>query len=313
MTVGYVADYFDVEVAAWMEAGWLGPGMRLMDLGGQEFYCEQEEARRHTARFLRQRGVSEVRIAAAIGGNDKLSIPSIYRALDIDHSSIDVDDKHGAVFFDLNAFAPPMEWRAAFDFVNNEGTIEHLINPINGFQVAHELLKVEGVARHSIPLTGHRDHGLVYPTVKFYTSLLGQNSYELLRATISVRQSALDFIDPRFRVVREDGTPVTDDIQMTDAWLHLIYRKTHPAEFRVPYDHLLVDDPSALGERLSGTYSAFSRQRLTASQKRDPAGDRFEQEVELQRRQQLPMARRAQAFLWRGLRSVRRRLFSNGP
>jgi hypothetical protein len=284
--------------------------MRLIEFGGQEFYCDQEEARRLTARFLRQRGVAEARIAAAIGGNEKLSVPSIYRALDIDHSSIDVDDKHGALFFDLNAFAPPVEWRAAFDFVNNEGTIEHLINPINGFQVAHELLKVYGVARHSMPLTGHRDHGFVYPTIKFYGHLLGQNSYELLRATISVGQSPLDFIDSRFRVVRQDGTPVTDDIQMTDAWLTLIYRKTQPAEFRVPYDHLLVDDPSALGERLSDTFSAFSRKRLTASHKRDPAGDRFEQEAELQRRQHVHEARLAQPFLWRGLRNAWRRLRS---
>jgi SAM-dependent methyltransferase len=310
--MGYAADYFNAHVGAWLDSGWLGPGMRLIEFGGQEFYCDQEEARGYTARFLRQRGVAEARIAAATGGNDKLSVPSIYRALDIDYSSIDVDDKHGAVFFDLNAFAPPMKWRLAFDFVNNEGTIEHLINPINGFQVAHELLKVYGIARHSIPLTGFRDHGFVYPTVKFYTCLLGQNSYELLSATISVGQSPLDFADPRFRMIREDGSPLTDSIQMTDAWLHLTYRKTRPAEFRVPYDHLLVDDPAALGERLSGTYSAFSRKRLTASQKRDPAGDRFEQKAELKRRQPTRKARLAQPFGWRGLHSAWRRLRSNG-
>jgi len=179
-----------------------------------------------------------------------------------------------------------MEWRGAFDFVNNEGTIEHLVNPINGFQVAHELLKVEGIARHSIPLTGHRDHGLIYPTAKFYCCMLGDNQYELLRSEIQVGQSDLDFADRRFRILMNDGKAPPDTMKLTDAWLFLVYRKTRPAEFRIPFDHLLVDLPGALGERLSGNYSAFSRTRLTASGKRDPIGDEFERQVELQRREQ---------------------------
>jgi SAM-dependent methyltransferase len=284
--MGYSVDYFGSEVNAWMEAGWLKAGSRLIEFGGQEFYCDQDEARGYAERFLRRRGVPEDRIRAAIGTNEKVSVAAIHRALDVDYSSIDIDDKYGAAFFDLNCFAPPMDWRGAFDFVNNEGTIEHLVSPINGFQVTHELLKVGGIARHSIPLTGHRDHGFIYPTVKFYACMVGQNQYELLRSDILVGQSDLDFVDSRFRTLAEDGKPLAKNgIRLTDAWLVLVYRKTRPLEFRVPSDHLVVDDPEALAERLSGSFSAFSRMRLTASGKRDPIGDDFERQAELQRRE----------------------------
>jgi len=74
----------------------------------------------------------------------------------------------------IDGIVPP-DWVGAFDMANNEGTIEHLINPINGFQVAHELLKPGGVARHSMPLTGCWDHGLFHPTSSFYLAMLNQN------------------------------------------------------------------------------------------------------------------------------------------
>jgi SAM-dependent methyltransferase len=110
------------------------------------------------------------------------SIANTYRALGVDYTSIDVDGQHGSTFFDLNTFALPPDWMGAFDMANNEGTIEHLINPINGFQVTHELLKPGGVARHSIPLSGHSEHGLLYPTRKFYDLLLRENGYEAIES-----------------------------------------------------------------------------------------------------------------------------------
>jgi hypothetical protein len=35
--------------------------------------------------------------------------------------------------------------------VNNEGTVEHFANPMNDFQVAHEIAKPGGVIRHNFP------------------------------------------------------------------------------------------------------------------------------------------------------------------
>jgi SAM-dependent methyltransferase len=282
--MGYAPDYFGTEVEQWFQKGWLAAGLRLIEFGGQEFYGDQDEARRNAGAFLRWRNVPQDRITAALGSGGKVSVAAVYQAVGVNYSSIDVDEKYGAIFFDLNSFAPPMQWRSAFDFVNNEGTIEHLINPINGFQVAHELLKLGGVARHSIPLTGFRDHGLIYPTLKFYAQMLGYNRYEPLRSDVFVKQSELDRGDPPFRWLTEQGEPLANGTKLTDAWLCLIYRKTSAAEFRVPFDHLDVADAETLGERLSGTFSAYSGMRLTASQRRDPIGDAFERWIELVRR-----------------------------
>jgi SAM-dependent methyltransferase len=285
--MGYTANFFAAHVDTWIDAGWLPASGRLIDFGAQEFYCDQDEARGSSAAFLRRHGVPEDRIASALGTDGKVSVAKIYRAIGIDYVAIDVDEAHGSTFFDLNASAPPIGWRAAFDFVNNEGTIEHLVNPINGFQVAHEVLKVGGVARHSVPLTGHLEHGIVYPTVKFYTLLVGHNRYELLRADVAVGQTECAVTDQRFRLIdARDGSPLpAKEAKISDVWLSLVYRKTAAAEFRVPFDHLNVADPQALGERLSGAFSAYSRERLTADGRRDPVGDAFERAAELQRRQ----------------------------
>jgi SAM-dependent methyltransferase len=279
--MGYTVDYFSFPVESWLDQGWLKRGARLIDFGAQEFYCEPAAARASVRAFLERRGLDDEAIARAAGGEGKVLVADVYRAIGIDYLAIDVDESYGSTFFDLNSFAPPIEWRGAFDFVNNEGTIEHLINPINGFQVAHELLKCGGIARHSMPLTGHRDHGLVYPTVKFYRELLSANGYRLLQAKIGVKQSPLDLNDPRFELVADDGGPLAPSNRIvTDAWLHLVYRKVRPAEFRAPFDHLAVGDPAALGERLSATFSAYGRTRLTASVPRDPAGDALERAQE---------------------------------
>jgi hypothetical protein len=282
--MGYAADAFASSVANWLEKKWLPASGRIIEFGAQEFYCDQDEARSCTAKFLKSRGIDDETIRATLPADKPVSVAKIYRTLGIDYTAIDVDEAHGSLFYDLNTFAPPLSWREAFDFVNNEGTIEHLVNPINGFQVAHELLKVGGVAMHSIPLTGWRDHGIIYPTIKFYAYLIGSNRYEVLQSDIFIDQSELNFIDTRFSLLDSSGQPLRDigSVKLTDAWLRLAVRKTTAAEFRAPYDHLLVDDPSNLGAKLRVNFSAYSRARLAANAGRGSASNELERRLELQ-------------------------------
>lgn len=282
--MGYAAGYFDGHVGKWLRAGWLPPGGRLIEFGAQEFYGDQVSAKRATAAFLRSRGVDKATIERLCACSTPLSVAEVFAALGIDYTAIDVDNAYGSRYFDLNTFAPPIEWRAAFDLVNNEGTIEHLVNPINGFQVTHELLKVYGVAIHSMPLFGHCEHGFVYPTLKFYACLIGVNQYELLQAKIEVAPETYAATDKRFRFVGDDGREMPE-LKLASAWLRLVYRKTRATEFRAPFDHLVVDDPDALGAKLSANYAAYSRHRPGADGKRDPVGDEFERAMELQRRE----------------------------
>ena len=287
--MGYNADYFNSHTANWLEKGWLPRGGRLIEFGGQEFYGDQGAARRRVRTFLTDQRVSEEAIETVTSTGQPLLVASIYRSIGIDYHSTDVDRAYGAEYFDLNTFATPLHLRAAFDFVNNEGTIEHLINPINGFHVAHELLKVGGVARHSAPLTGHRDHGMVYPTIKFYTTLLGENRYELLDGSISITSSPLEFCDDRFELRHGDGTPLEDASRhtLTDAWIQIIYRKTRPDAFRIPTDHLqLSPDVRAQAAQLASNFQVLAETRLGKDAVRGTDATRFEEAAELQRRAQ---------------------------
>jgi SAM-dependent methyltransferase len=254
--VGYSAEYFPSHVARWLDQGWLFAGARLIEFGAQEFYCDSDAAREQTRAFLLARGKSAAEIADAIGRNGTFPVANVYRALGVDYYAIDVDAKYGSIFFDLNTFAPPANWVGAFDMVNNEGTIEHLINPINGFQVTHELLKAGGVARHSMPLTGNWDHGLFHPTGSFFLAMLNENRYELLDARAEV-QSARPWADELFRLAGGADIP--------DVWGSLIYRKQIDDAFRPPADHLQTIGAAAIASRLAADWAAFSAHRFNGN------------------------------------------------
>jgi SAM-dependent methyltransferase len=251
--MGYSADYFPTHVARWLDEGWLFPGARLIEFGAQEFYCDAQAAREATRAFLLARGKSAAEVDGALGRGGLFPVANIYRAFGIDYVAVDVDGAHGSTFFDLNTFAPPPEWAGTFDMVNNEGTIEHLINPINGFQVTHELLKPGGVARHSTPLTGWRDHGLFHPTSSFYLAMLNENRYELLDARADVLP-ARPWDDQLFKLAERRD--------IVDMWGLIIYRKQIDETFRPPADHLLTARAGAIASRLAADWAAFSAHRF---------------------------------------------------
>jgi hypothetical protein len=142
--------------------------------------------------FLREQRISQDAIDDLLRNGPKVA--SIYDAFGVNYTAIDVDSAHGSKFFDLNTSESPIYWRNTFNFVNNEGTIEHLVNPINGFLVAHETVKVGGVVRHSLPLIGWRDHGFLCPTTKFYAHLVGVNGYEPLQVPPCCRAALYSMI-----------------------------------------------------------------------------------------------------------------------
>jgi len=177
---------------------------------------------------------------------------------------IDVDGAHGSTFFDLNTFATPPDWRGAFDFVNNEGTIEHLANPINGFHVAHDMAKVGGVIRHNFPMVGWTHHGLANLTPKFFAHLVG--AYEVLKAVATLSEPT-PFDDALFTTFyaadRSDGLTTRTGIPLpaiiapplvSNIWGQLVYRKTSDRPFTMPVDHVEGADAEAIRQRLVENY-----------------------------------------------------------
>src|SRR5262249_51059083 len=141
--------------------------------------------------------------------------------------------------------------------VNNEGTIEHLVNPINGFQVAHEMARVGGIIRHNGPLSGMREHGFMYPTAKFYAHMSGDNAYEVLRAAVRLTGAPTPFDDPFF-TIRPEG------LALIDVAFELIVRKTRESPFVFPVDQLQCSASQALKSRLNSNMAEYSKRRLAS-------------------------------------------------
>jgi hypothetical protein len=251
--MGYSHKYFSGNVQAWLDAGWLGKGQRLIEFGAQEFFSDPEETRREVHEFLTSHGYDPL-VADGIVGGRLPRVHLVYEMLGIEYTAIDVDDALGSTFFDLNTHTVPEEWIGKFDFVNDEGTVEHLVNPINCFHVAHDLTKVGGVIRHSFPLTGWRDHGFLYPTTKFCAHMVGDNGYEVLQAEVQFTGHT-PFDDPFFKLI-DPAPPVTD------LWAFLIYRKTRDQPFVIPVDHVGGDTPTGARRRLREYYDKFAKTRL---------------------------------------------------
>ena len=274
--MGYTAAYFQHAVQHWFDEGWLRPGQRLIDFGAQEFFADAAAVRESVAAFLQQHG-RELAPGEGLPG-----IQNVYEAVGLDYLSIDVDGAHGSTFFDLNTFAAPAEWRGAFDFVNNEGTIEHLANPLNGFHVAHDIAKVGGVIRHNFPLVGWAQHGFANLTPKFYAQLIGSNAYEVLMAVATLSEPT-PFNDSLFATCyaadRSDGLTTKSGIPVpaviapplvANIWGQLIYRKTHDGPFTMPVDHVEGSDAAAVRQRLVENYRLEAMGRLTAAGLKHP-------------------------------------------
>ncbi len=254
--MGYSALYFPHAVQTWLNHDWLKSGQRLIDFGAQEFFADPAETRLEVGGFLHHRGVPAAKIEALLrDGFPK--VVEVYAAIGVDYLSIDVDGAHGSTFFDLNTFASPPEWRNAFDFVNNEGTIEHLANPINGFHVAHDMVKVGGVVRHNFPLIGWANHGFANLTPKFYSHLVGDNAYEVLKVVATLGDPT-PFEDPLFTACLGDAGgqhPVKISAPLvTNIWGELVYRKTTDRPFVLPIDHVEGPNAAAVRQRLIENY-----------------------------------------------------------
>jgi hypothetical protein len=104
-----------------------------------------------------------------------------FQSLGIQHTSIDLNGRHGAMKFDLGI--PLKEFYCQYDIVTNFGTSEHVYNQYECFKNIHEFCKGGGLMIHAVPMPGHwpRHCEYHYPK-KFFVMLAdacGYNIYAL--------------------------------------------------------------------------------------------------------------------------------------
>jgi hypothetical protein len=108
----------------------------------------------------------------------------MWRRCGFEYLSYDVTEAPYSKVFDLNFHDVPNEDRQTAAIVTNIGTTEHIANQLNAFRTVHDLLKVGGVAIHSVPFTGMLNHGLINYHPKFFVSLIVNNRYRLRAAQL---------------------------------------------------------------------------------------------------------------------------------
>lgn len=109
------------------------------------------------------------------------------------HTSFDLNGKHGSLKVDLSKAINDERWLGHFDVITNIGTSEH-IEPLSSqyevFMNIHNMLKVGGIAIHTVPVNRALEKDLWikhcnnYYSLDFFDILSQQNNYSILEKDI---------------------------------------------------------------------------------------------------------------------------------
>jgi hypothetical protein len=221
------------------------PGCSVIEFGAQEVQGEAQDI---------QSAVADVASALGVTATIPVFDPPVYMGkifelLGIHHKAIDVNLLYGSDFFDLNTQLVPPSVRGKYDWVNNEGTTEHVCNQLNAFRAAHEYCKPGGYISHSVPIMGWVDHGLINCTPKFWMILIGENLYRVV-------EKRFELVEGNRRLPDWYSDWSGTDFCYSDVWAHLILQKVVEAPFVIPLDHLETDADGRIAARLKRNASA---------------------------------------------------------
>ena len=168
----------------WLDAGIippLGRGDRIIELGDQMLNdgTPPEPVIKFIKKFKPDFDSSEIARALPVNHFGVTYTYEMWRRCGFDYLSYDVTEAPYSKVFDLNFHAVPEEDRQTAMIVTNIGTTEHIANQLNAFRVIHDLLKVGGVAIHSVPFAGMLNHSFFNYHPKFFFSLIVNNRYRL--------------------------------------------------------------------------------------------------------------------------------------
>ncbi|GAB4489401.1 MAG: hypothetical protein OHK006_20980 [Thermodesulfovibrionales bacterium] len=85
---------------------------------------------------------------------ENLSAKQYYTRLGVNHTSIDLNGRDGALAINLD-YPISSDLTDRFDVVTDYGTLEHVNNQYQAFQNIHRLCKANGIMLHVLPLSGH--------------------------------------------------------------------------------------------------------------------------------------------------------------
>jgi len=237
------------QIEQWLDAGVIPVpklGERIVELGDQALNADTPDDA--VISFIRKFKPDFDR-KELVGGLPANSFGVVYacemwRRCGLEYLSYDVTEAPYSKVFDLNFHNVPDEDRQSAAIVTNIGTTEHIANQLNAFRTAHDLLKVGGVAIHSVPFTGMLNHGLINYHPKFFVSLIINNRYRLRAPLLS---KPVDHASYGIGNTVYDGDFIQADAKLpgSESWsatplyawmIDLVIERVFPDEFVPPVD-----------------------------------------------------------------------------
>ena len=133
--------------------------------------------------YIRSRGKKPVKLENHLSDNySRLSSRYLFDSLGVkEYKSIDIDEVHGSLKFDLNFnIKDKYDFAEQYDFVTNFGTTEHIFNQLSCFENVHNLCKVDGIIIIGLPISGYKNHCFYNYQPTFFKHLADRNGYEIL-------------------------------------------------------------------------------------------------------------------------------------
>jgi hypothetical protein len=209
-------------IEQWFDAGILptpSPGDRIAELGSQMIV--RTVPTRAIAQFIQRfrPDFDEAKLAASLPLNPYgvAYVGDMWHLCGLDYISYDVTEAPRSRVFDLNFHDVPAADQQSAIIVTNIGTTEHVANQLNAFRTIHDLLKVGGVALHSVPFTGMLNHALFNYHPKFFFSLIVNNRYRLRHAEFAPPNPHTD-MDLGNTVFESDYLPAHPKLPGSQAW-----------------------------------------------------------------------------------------------
>ncbi len=126
-----------------------------------------------------------------IGGAAKL----YFQSLGVDHVSIDMNGKNGALNLDLQLEIKDFNLLETFNVLTNFGTTEHVRHQSICWLNVHNLVKQNGIFIHLVPRTEHwKSHGYHKYSLEFFENLVYSCGYKVLENFIRKADSGKDLI-----------------------------------------------------------------------------------------------------------------------
>ena len=132
---------------------------------------------------LEYRGLKWCELGNQINYNNEAA-KKVYLSLGVEHISIDINGKDGALPINLDK-PVPAALLDKFDIITNYGTVEHINNQYQVFKNVHGICKENGLMIHIFPLKGHwPGHCRYYYSEIFVKGLADAANYRMLNYTI---------------------------------------------------------------------------------------------------------------------------------